>query len=310
MSKILVLCQDPTLTDWLIALFAEHAPHLEVMRPNDAQAQLAEVAVCWFPPEGSLGALPRLRLVHSIGSGVDHLAQDRSRDASVPVCRVVDPDHTQGMSEYVHWGVLHFHRGFDQVIANNPRQHWQRPVQRKAQDYKVGVMGLGAIGAPVAQRLAAAGYQVRGWARSPRHVHGISTFAGAPELQDFLTGVDVLVNLLPLTASTRGVLSQAVFRHMAKGSGLINCGRGQHLEADDLRQALASGRLRGALLDVFEREPLPADSPLWHTPGVWVTPHMASAASDRCIAQQVADNVSRLAAGLELNNRVDPELGY
>lgn len=310
MNRLVLLCQNPALTDWLAALFAEHAPHLHVLRPDDALAPLAEVAVCWFPPEGSLGRLPNLRLVHSIGSGVDHLAQDSSRNTSVPVCRVVDPDHTQGMSEYVHWGVLHFHRGFDQVIAGNPRQHWQRPVQRKAQDYKVGVMGLGAIGAPVAQRLAAAGYHVRGWARTPRQIDGVTTFDGAPALHDFLAGLDVLVNLLPLTASTHGVLSHAVFRHMAKGSGLINCGRGQHLNAEDLRQALASGQLRGALLDVFEQEPLPADSPLWHTPGVWVTPHMASAASDLCIAQQVADNVSRLAAGLELNNLVDPELGY
>ncbi|QCI13217.1 glyoxylate/hydroxypyruvate reductase A [Pseudomonas putida] len=310
MARLVLLCQNPGLTDWLAALFAEYAPHLDVMRPDDAHAQQAEVAVCWFPPAGSLGGLPNLRLVHSIGSGVDHLAQDGSRDAQVPVCRVVDPDHTQGMSEYVHWGVLHFHRGFDQVIAGNPRQHWQRPVQRKAQDFRVGVMGLGAIGAPVAQRLAAAGYDVRGWARTPRQIDGVTTYDGAHALQGFLAGLDVLVNLLPLTANPHGVLNHEVFRHMATGSALINCGRGQHLDADDLREALASGQLRGALLDVFEQEPLPAESPLWHTPGVWVTPHMASAASDLCIAQQVADNVSRLSAGLALNNLVDPELGY
>jgi len=106
------------------------------------------------------------------------------------------------------------------------------------------------------------------------------------------------------------VLGREVFQYMARGSALINCGRGQHLNHPDLQQALASGQLRGALLDVFEQEPLPVDSPLWRTPGVWVTPHMASAASDQCIAQQVADNVSRLAAGLALNNLVDPEQGY
>ncbi|MBD8573054.1 glyoxylate/hydroxypyruvate reductase A [Pseudomonas syringae] len=310
MASLVVLCQNPALTDWLVSVFAEHAPHLKVLRPDEAQASLAEVAVCWFPPPGSLGCLPHLRLVHSIGSGVDHLAQDSSRNASVPVCRVVDPDHTQGMSEYVHWGVLHFHRGFDQVIAGHARQHWQRPAQRKACAFKVGIMGLGAIGAPVAQRLAAAGYPVRGWARSPREINGVHTFSGQAAQQDFLDDLDVLVNLLPLTPSTHGVLNQALFQSMAKGSAVINCGRGQHLNTHDLRQALASGQLRGALLDVFEHEPLPADSPLWHTPGVWVTPHMASAASDRCIARQVADNVSRLAAGLELNNPVDPERGY
>ena len=310
MVSLVLLCQNPALTDWLAGLFALHAPHLQVLRPDDEGAQLAQVAVCWFPPAGSLGALAKLRLVYSIGSGVDHLSQDASRDASVPVCRVVDPDHTLGMSEYVHWGVLHFHRGFDQVIAGNSLQRWQRPVQRRAQAFKVGVMGLGAIGAPVAVRLAEAGYDVRGWARTPREIKGVTTFSGQSSLTPFLEDLDVLVNLLPLTDATQGLLGRKVFEHMAQGSALINCGRGQHLDQQDLRQALASGQLRGALLDVFEEEPLPVDSTLWHTPGVWVTPHMASAASDVCIAQQVAENVSRLEQGLELNNLVDPEQGY
>lgn len=310
MASLVLLCQDPALTDWLAALFAGHAPHLRVLRPGDDGAQQAEVAVCWFPPAGSLGALPQLRLVHSIGSGIDHLAQDSSRDPAVPVCRVVDPDHTLGMSEYVHWGVLHFHRSFDQVIAGRATQRWQRPAQRRAQDFTVGVMGLGAIGAPVALRLAAAGYAVRGWARTPRTLDAVATFSGQPALPAFLDGLDVLVNLLPLTAATEGLLDQEVFQHMAHGSALINCGRGQHLNHADLHHALTHGQLRGALLDVFEQEPLPGDSPLWHTPGVWVTPHMASAASDPCIAQQVPDNVSRLDAGLALNNRVDATLGY
>ena len=310
MTNLILLCQDPALTDWLATLFTRHAPHLKVLRPGDAGAQEAKVAVCWFPPPGSLGALTQLQLVYSVGSGVDHLAQDTSRNTRVPVCRVVDPDHTLGMSEYVHWGVLHFHRGFDQVIAGNTTQRWQRPVQQRAQAFKVGVMGLGAIGAPVAVRLAEAGYNVRGWARTPREINSVTTFSGPSMLNEFLDGLDVLVNLLPLTAATQGLLCREVFQRMAEGGALINCGRGQHLNKPDLCQALADGQLRGALLDVFDQEPLPVDSPLWRTPGVWVTPHMASAASDSCIAQQVAENVSRLEAGQALSNRVNTELGY
>ncbi|KTT35741.1 2-hydroxyacid dehydrogenase [Pseudomonas oryzihabitans] len=310
MATLVLLCQDPELTHWLAVLFAEQAPHLAVVRPEEAGAERAEVAVCWFPPAGSLGRLPNLRLVQSIGSGVDHLAQDESRDPRVPVCRVVDPALALGMSEYVHWGVLHFHRGFDQVIGGHSSQRWQRPVQRPSQHFRVGVMGLGALGTPVAARLAAAGYEVRGWARTARGVDGVATFAGPQALPDFLDSLDVLVNLLPLTAATRGLLDMKVFRQLALGGALINCGRGQHLNLGDLREALACGQLRGALLDVFEQEPLPADSWLWRTPGIWVTPHMASSAADACIARQVADNVARLDVGLELNNQVDPELGY
>ncbi|PZW68673.1 glyoxylate/hydroxypyruvate reductase A [Pseudomonas sp. URMO17WK12:I1] len=307
---VVLLCRERPLEDWLAELFARHAPELRVLRPDEAGAERAQVAACWYPAEGSLGRLPALRLIHSIGSGVDHLEHDRSRPAGLPVCRVVDPDHSQGMAEYVHWGVLHFHRGFDQVIEGRASQQWQRPVQRAARDYRVGVMGLGAIGTPVAARLAQAGYGVRGWARTSRELEGIATFAGADALPGFLDGLDLLVNLLPLTATTRGLLDHELFEHLAQGAALINCGRGEHLVEADLLDALASGQLRGALLDVFASEPLQRDSPLWQTPGVWVTPHMASAASDACIARQIADNLQRLHAGLPLNHQVDPALGY
>lgn len=310
LPSVVLLCREQPLEDWLAGVFACHAPELKVLRPHDPGAERAEVAVCWYPAEGSLGRLPGLRLIHSIGSGVDHLEHDRSRPAGLPVCRVVDPDHSLGMAEYVHWGVLHFHRGFDQVLDGRASQQWQRPVQRAARDYRVGVMGLGAIGTPVAARLAQAGYGVRGWARTARGLDGIATFAGDGALPGFLDGLDLLVNLLPLTATTRGLLNRELFGHMAQGAALINCGRGEHLVEADLLDALASGQLRGALLDVFASEPLHRDSPLWQAPGVWITPHMASAASDACIARQIADNLQRLRAGLPLNHQVDPELGY
>lgn len=310
MARIVLLCREPKLEDWLAALFAQHAPHLLVLRPGEEGAEQAEVAVCWYPAAGSLGRLPALRLIHSIGSGVDHLEHDPSRPRLLPVCRVVDPDHSQGMAEYVHWGVLHFHRGFDQVLDGRAEQQWQRPVQRAARDFRVGVMGLGSIGSPVAVRLAQAGYAVRGWARTARQLPGVTTFAGEGALPGFLDGLDLLVNLLPLTPATRALLGRDVFARLARGAALVNCGRGEHLDERQLLEALTSGQLRGALLDVFAEEPLRADSPLWRAPGVWITPHMASAASDACIASQIADNLQRLSAGLPLNNQVDAELGY
>ena len=130
MPSVVLLCREQPLEDWLAAVFACHAPELKVLRPHEPGAERAEVAACWYPAEGSLGRLPALRLIHSIGSGVDHLEHDRSRSAGLPVCRVVDPYHSLGMAEYVHWGVLHFHRGFDQVLNGRTSQQWQRPVQR------------------------------------------------------------------------------------------------------------------------------------------------------------------------------------
>ncbi|MEX5588652.1 2-hydroxyacid dehydrogenase [Pseudomonas urmiensis] len=309
MKPLVLLSTDQTLLGQLQAAFARNAPQLPVVLADDPLAEQAQVAACWFPPLGSLGGLPNLKLIHSVAAGVDHLASDPSQPA-LPVCRVVDPAHRQGMAEYVRWAVIHYHRDFDLAMAQQRRVLWLRHPQRPAADFHIGVMGLGSLGGPIAAELAAAGYAVRGWARSEKQLAGVRTFAGSAEFNGFLDGLDLLVNLLPLTGSTRGILCRQTFQALAPGAAVINCGRGQHLHQQDLIAAVASGRLRGALLDVFDQEPLPADNPLWSTPGIVVTPHMASCASHDCIAQQVAENARRLAGAEPLLNRVDPALGY
>lgn len=214
------------------------------------------------------------------------------------------------MTEYVRWAVLHFHRDFDRVTAQQRENRWQHHPQRPASQFKVGVMGLGSLGTAIAEDLAGAGYIVRGWARSVRQLPGVTCHHGDNQLADFLDGLDMLINLLPLTDATRGILCSRTFDALAPGAAIINGGRGQHLRVDDLEQALTSGQLRGAVLDVFECEPLPVDDRLWQMSGVIVTPHMASAASHDVIVQQVAENARRLMCGAPLNNQVDPYLGY
>jgi glyoxylate/hydroxypyruvate reductase A len=309
MTTVVLLSKDERLLQQLQDAFVTHAPHLRAVLADDPAAKDAVVAACWYPPAGSLGRLPNLRLVHSVAAGVDHLRTDGSGHA-VPICRVVDPDHRRGMAEYVRWTVLHYHRDFDRVIAQQRRSQWQRHPQRSPGQFKVGVMGLGSLGAFIAADLVSAGYEVRGWARSQRQVSGVACYHGNEHFHRFLDGLDLLINLLPLTDSTRGILNLSTFEKLARGSAVVNGGRGQHLIIDDLQQALASGQLRGAVLDVFEHEPLAADHPLWQMSGVVVTPHMASAASHDCIVRQVAENTGRLLAGKALNHLVDPLLGY
>lgn len=309
MNTVVLLSRDSLLLTPLLAAFARRAPHLRTVLADDPHAASAQMAACWFPLPGSLGELENLQVIHSIAAGIDHLEHDPSCP-DLPVCRVVDPGHRQGMTEYVRWAVIHYHRGFDQVLAQQPTQRWERPPQRAAGQFKVGVMGLGSLGSAIALDLAAAGYDVRGWARSDKHLDGVQTFAGDPALPPFLDGVEVLINLLPLTDATRGILGAATFNRLADGAALVNCGRGAHLNIEDLECALAQGKLRGALLDVFEQEPLPADHRLWTLPGVTITPHMASVASYDCIAEQVAENFRRLDAGQPLLNCADRALGY
>ncbi|RJG09091.1 glyoxylate/hydroxypyruvate reductase A [Pseudomonas cavernicola] len=309
MKPLVLLSSDTLLLGQLRAAFARQAPELQVVLADDPAAKDAEIAACWFPPVGSLASLPALKLIHSVAAGVDHLDADPERPA-LPVCRVVDPAHRQGMAEYVRWAVLHYHRDFDRALEQQSRQLWRRHPQVPASVYKVGVMGLGSLGGAIAAELAEAGYAVRGWARTEKPLEGVETFAGEAGFAAFLSGLDLLVNLLPLTEATKGILCTATFNALKPGAAIVNCGRGQHLRGDDLEQALAEGQLRGALLDVFEKEPLPLDNRLWTTPGVIITPHMASAASHDCIARQIAENARRLAEGLPLINLVDPRLGY
>ncbi|AJO79761.1 glyoxylate/hydroxypyruvate reductase A [Pseudomonas sp. MRSN 12121] len=309
MSIVVLLSRDSLLLTQLQAAFARCAPQVQAVLADDPRALQARVAACWFPPAGSLGYLPGLQVIHSVAAGIDHLEHDPSCP-DLPVCRVVDPGHRQGMTEYLRWAVIHYHRGFDRVLEQQREGLWERPLQRPARQFRVGVMGLGSLGGAIALDLAEAGYEVRGWARSAKRLAQVQTFVGPRELEPFLDGVELLINLLPLTVETRGILGRNTFSRLARGAALVNVGRGAHLDLDDLRQALASGQLRGALLDVFEQEPLPAGHPLWTTPGVSITPHMASAASHDCIAEQVADNLRRLHAGERLLNEVDRAQGY
>jgi glyoxylate/hydroxypyruvate reductase A len=309
MNTVALLSRDSLLLKQLQEAFARSAPQLKAVLAEDPQAKNAQVAACWFPLPGSLAKLPNLQVIHSIAAGIDHLEHDPSCP-DLPVCRVVDPGHRQGMTEYVRWAVIHYHRGFDQVLAQQRQQHWERPLQRPASQFRIGVMGLGSLGSAIALDLAAAGYAVRGWARSSKDLPGVQTFAGADSFNGFLDGVELLINLLPLTDETRGILNQQTFERLANGAALINVGRGAHLNIEDLQQALKQGKLRGAMLDVFEQEPLPAEHPLWKTPGVTITPHMASAASHDCIAEQIAENFRRLNSGEPLLNSADRQLGY
>lgn len=309
MIRLVLLSQDDDLDELQQALEARASGICSIHRAADLLAAHAEVAVCWNPPSGSLGALPSLRLIHSIAAGVDHLASDPSRPP-IATCRVVDPDLRRGMAEYVIWGVLHHFRRFDSVLQNQSQRQWRVPTQLRASEWRIGVLGLGELGGYVAQQLAGLGFAVRGWSRSAKTIDGVSCWAGNGALEAFADGLDCLVCLLPLTDESQGILNAGLFGRLRNGAVLINPGRGGHLQRADLLLALQSGQLRAALLDAFEQEPLPASDPLWSTAGVTLTPHMASSASNEVIAEQVLANVQRMQAGLSLLNQVDPDLGY
>jgi glyoxylate/hydroxypyruvate reductase A len=268
-----------------------------------------EIVVCWKPPAGVMAAMPNLRLIHSIAAGVDNVLSDASLPA-LPVCRIVDPNLASAMAEYVLWGTLYFHRDFDRVAANARTGHWHRYDQAAAADKRVGILGVGTLGVEAARLLKSVDYTVSGWSRSPKRVDGVEVYAGDDALDPFLSQTDILVCLLPLTSATAGILNEKRFAQLPRDAALILCSRGEHLVVDDLIASLRSGHLRGAILDVFDQEPLLPDNPLWTEPGILVTPHMAGLAKPRVIADQIAENIRRLKAGEDLLNGVDPAHGY
>ena len=174
----------------------------------------------------------------------------------------------------------------------------------------VGVMGLGEMGGTVATRLAEFGYSVRGWSRSKHEIENVLSFAGHDTLPTFLSGCDVLVSVLPLTESTRGILNATTLAQLPRGAFLVNAGRGGHLVDADVVAALDSGQLGGALLDVFHDEPLPNGDAYWSHPNVIVTPHIAATTPIKDACAQIVAKITALARGEVVSGVVDPKVGY
>jgi glyoxylate/hydroxypyruvate reductase A len=308
------------ITGWEVEPWLERFRRLLPDRPVVALGEpfdrrSVHYAATWKHPPGSLAGLPNLEAVFSLGAGVDHLMGD-PRLPEVPVVRVVDPDLTNRMSEYVVLHCLLHLRGQRRYDAQQTRREWRDDRhQPAARDVRVGVLGLGVLGRDAASKLAAMGFDVAGWSRTPKPDAGVPAFHGEEGLGAFLARTDILVCLLPLTEETRGFLNRGLFGRLARdgrlgGPVLINAGRGgQQVEADILA-CLDDGTLHAATLDVFETEPLPADSALWAHPAVTVTPHNAAMSDPETIGRLVAEQIRRFEAGEPLRDVVDRRLGY
>jgi glyoxylate/hydroxypyruvate reductase A len=292
-------------------MFLKLDPSLEVrVWPEVGDPSEVDLAFAWRTRPGDLARYPNLQVVFSLGAGVDGLLGDPAFPRRVPLVRMVDPNLGVLMTEYVLATVLRHHCDLDHYHRLQQAGIWEKRVRPFAGDRVVGVMGLGELGACAAAALRGLGFQVRGWSRRIRTLPGVETFAGDAGLTAFLAGTRILVCLLPLTAQTRGILGASTFARMPRGSCLVNAARGGHVVDADLVDALDSGQLSAATLDVFETEPLPAGHPFWTHPRILVTPHIASVTSLPTAAALVVDNLKQWRAGGALRNVVDPDRGY
>lgn len=297
---------------------AQPEPWLTGLRAALPQAQIglwqpgaaaADYAVVWAPPQQLFDEQPQLKAVFAMGAGVDALLKLRVPECALLV-RLEDAGMAVQMAEYVCHAVIRHFRGFDVYAADRQQGQWtlHKPCQRA--DFPVGVMGLGVLGQRVAQALAHFEFPVLGWSRCAKVIDSVHCFHGVDQFNEFLAASRILVNLLPLTADTQGIMNRTSLSRLQPGAYVINVARGAQLVEQDLLALLDNGHLAGAMLDVFCTEPLPPEHPFWRHPKITITPHMAARTQREASIAQMARKILALERGEAVTGLVDPGLGY
>jgi glyoxylate/hydroxypyruvate reductase A len=305
--RIAVCLTDNRPEPWVRGLQAAlPEAQVEVWTPG---APPFDHAVVWAPPQQLLDEQPGLRGLFNIGAGVDALTALRL-PPGVRIVRLDDAGMSVQMAEYVCYALIRHFREFDAYEAEARAGRWsyRKPLERR--DFPVGIMGLGVLGERVARAVAQFEFPVNGWSRSPKAIEGVHGFAGEAQFGAFLAASRVLVNLLPLTEATRGILNRGTLSQLRPGGYLINIARGGHLVEDDLIPLIDSGRLAGAMLDVFEVEPLPPEHPFWRHPKISITPHGSARTLRGESIAQIAGKIRAMERGEPVAGVVDPGRGY
>ena len=296
---------------WRVRL-SSHLPAGEtlVLAPQVTDKRAVDVALAANPPWGELATFPNLRFVQSLWAGVDGLLRDPDLPGNITLARLVDPAMAQSMAEGAIAAVLYLHRQFPAYLRQQANRTWRQLPQPISAHCRVGVLGFGKMGEPVARGLAALGFPVSAWGLRPRTETTVTYSWGAEGLERMLAQTQILINLLPLTAVTTGILNAELFNCLPAGAALINLGRGGHLQDEDLLEALRTRHLSHAVLDVFHNEPLPGEHPFWSHPQVTVLPHVAATTDPESAAPIAVQNITAFRAGRPLTGLVSLSHGY
>ena len=263
--KFAIIAPETQTKKWKVE-FEKQAPGEELLigyetdRPDDIECVLV-----WGHPKGSLKKFKNLKLIFSMGAGVDHILNDDTIPKDIPVSRIVDPQMAFSMTNYILMAVLNYQRCWYDFQDAQKRNHWAQ-FEFDEKNLKVGILGIGHLGMDAANALHRLGFEVFGYSNSPKETI-FPSFYGK-QLEEFLKKINVLVCTVPLTPKTRGLLSAKLFNELAFPTYLINVSRGAVQVEDDIIRAIKEGKLTGAFLDVFEKEPLPNNSPLWQNPKI------------------------------------------
>lgn len=309
---VLLCSTSESSEEWADALRTIPGIDLRVW-PDAGDIDEIDYAIVAHPPLGVLPSLPNLKAVQSLWAGIEHITRDKELDPTIPILRMIDPGLTQGMTEYVTMHAQRYHMLAHEFALSQAAGKWTPRTPPLAEERKIGILGLGVLGTDAARRLADLGFQVHGWSRQPKELDNVTCHHGEDELFDLLEQAEILICLLPRTPATEGLLDKTTLGALPEGACIINAGRGELIVDEDLIDALDSGHIAGATLDVFHEEPLSADHPYWAHPRVTVTPHIASVTRISTALPAIRDNLSRLMKGEQAKNLpglVDRKAGY
>jgi len=289
--------------------FARELPDLEFYHSSECvDPEKVRYLLTWNAPD-DVSRFRNLEVVFSIGAGVDQFKPETIPDY-VKLVRMVEDGIIRMMQEYVVLGVLTLHREMLAYREQQRRGIWQALASVQSTGRRVGFLGLGMLAQAAIHRLKPFRFPLAAWSRSKKVIDGVTCFHGEDQLGSFLQGTDVLVCLLPLTEQTTGILNAGLFSLLPAEARLLHIGRGPQLDQGALIEALDSGHVAAAMLDVTDPEPLPESHPLWSHPKVSITPHIASVTQPHTAAQSVIENIRRHRAGQNPIGLVDRGLGY
>lgn len=312
---ILVYLPNPARLNAFVAQLSDRLPQARVRAWVAGDQASANYVLAWKPPREVLAGRDGLKAIIYLAAGVEYLV-DLLRGhpdlikPDVALLRMEDAGMGRQLVEYAEYCVLHYFRHMHDYQADRVNRRWQKREPEVCDQFTIGIMGLGTLGEQVALALSARGFPVRGWSRSQKRITGVTCHAGDPQRSRFLTGLRLLINLLPLTPETENILDARCFQLMKAPAYVVNIGRGRHLVDSDLLAAIATGQVGGATLDVFRQEPLPEDHPFWVEPRIAMTPHMAAVTLSDEGVEQVVEMLVALQAGKPVRGTIDLARGY
>ncbi|WP_237275860.1 2-hydroxyacid dehydrogenase [Tenacibaculum ovolyticum] len=308
--SILLVFESKNVTPWVKALKKALPSTTIEVYPEIKDKNTVDFVICWKPTKNVLTEFPNIKIIQSAGASIDHITNSQIISKNTIITRIIDERLSNDMWEFLITVVLSELKNMSLYSTQKTTKNWKQNSYRSINNTTIAILGLGEIGGYVAKKFTEIGFNVKGWSNSKKEIPNVKSYHEKDKFDAFLNNADFLINLLPLTASTKNILNKNTFNKLPKGSFLINVARGEHLVDNDLINALDTSMLSGAFLDVFITEPLPVEHPFWKHSKIKITPHIASLTNVNTAINQITENYKSFLNKEEIKNSVSLKKGY